>query len=209
MNSLTRIVISGPGAFVVTTGLALIMAKMIYVPFVALPDKPEKMSFVVNPEIIDEAPIKKMPKAELVQVTLPPPPPKIYKPKPDLHPSPTIGPISEFPPSGRPKIDPTKFRIVVTDRDAEPIVRIQPIMPPRAEKSGHCKVRFNVTAQGQPYEIMATYCTQSVFKRPTIRAVQKWTYKPKIQNSLTVARQGVETRITFILTDERGFLIPE
>jgi len=88
-------------------------------------------------------------------------------------------------------------------------VRIQPIMPPRAEKSGHCKVRFNVTAQGQTYEILATYCTQSVFKRSTIKAVQKWTYNPKIQSGLTVARQGVETLITFNLTDERGFLILE
>ncbi|PHQ59004.1 MAG: hypothetical protein COC03_07200 [Robiginitomaculum sp.] len=73
----------------------------------------------------------------------------------------------------------------------------------------YCKVRFNVTAQGQPYAVMATYCTQSVFKHPTIKAVQKWTYKPKIQSGLTVARQGVETRITFNLTDEHGRLIPE
>ena len=82
MNSLARIIISGPSAFVVTTGLALIMAKMIYVPFVDLPDKPENMSFTVNPEIIEVAEIKKKRKAELVRITPPPAPPIIERPTP-------------------------------------------------------------------------------------------------------------------------------
>lgn len=209
MNSLARTIISAPGAFVITTGLALIMAKMIYVPFVDLPDKPEKMSFTINPEIIEVAQIKNTPKAELVQVTLPPPPPIIYEPKPDLRPSPTLGPISTPPPAGKPKIHPTNFRIPVADRDAEPLLIIAPVMPPRAIKSGYCQVKLNVTAQGQPFEIVATSCSQAIFRRPTIKAVQKWKYNPKILDGVAVIRQGVETRITFNLTDERGFLIPE
>jgi len=208
MNVLARTILSGPGAFVVTTGLALIMAKMIYVPFVALPDKPEKMSFTINPEITEIAPVKKR-KAELVKVTPPPAPPIIERETPTKPTEPIADALPAIPISGRPKINPTTIKFIIPDRDAEPIVRIEPIMPPRAQKSGHCNVKFNVTAQGQPYEIMTTYCTQSVFKRPTIKAVQKWTYNPKIQNSIAVARRGVETLITFNLTDERGFLIPE
>jgi len=208
MNVLARTILSGPGAFVVTTGLALIMAKMIYVPFVALPDKPEKMSFTVNPEITEIVPVKKR-KAELVRVTPPPAPPVIERPTPTLPTGPIAEPLPKIPPSGKPTIHPANFRIAVADRDAEPFVRVPPIMPPRAEKSGHCKVKFNVTTQGQPYEIVTTYCTQSVFKRPTIKSVRKWKYNPKILNGIAVARQGVETRISFHLTDERGFLIPE
>ena len=209
MNSLARIVISGPGAFVVTTGLALIMAKMIYVPFVALPDKPEKMSFTVNPEIIEIAPIKDDRPQKLERVTPPPPLPIIERTTIHKPIDPITEPLPKIPPSGRPEIYLAKFTIAEADRDAEPFLQIAPVMPPRAVKSGHCQVKLNVTAQGQPFEIVTTYCSQAIFKRPTIKAVQKWKYNPKILDGVAVARQGVETLITFNLTDERGFLIPE
>ena len=55
-------------------------------------------------------------------------------------------------------------------------------MPPRAEKSGHCKVRFDVSPEGTPFNIDAYSCTQSVFKRESIKATSKFKYNPK--NSL-------------------------
>ena len=82
-------------------------------------------------------------------------------------------------------------------------------MPPRAERSGHCKVRFDVSPEGQPFNIVSTYCTQSLFERASIKSVQKWKYKPKTVEGRSVARSGVESKITFRLTDERGKLIPE
>jgi len=88
-------------------------------------------------------------------------------------------------------------------------VRIPPIMPPRAEKSGHCKVRFDVSPEGQPFNVVTTFCTQSVFKRPSTKSVQKWKYNPKIVDGRATARKGVETKITFRLADERGNIIPE
>ena len=82
-------------------------------------------------------------------------------------------------------------------------------MPPRAEKSGHCKVRFDVSPEGAPFNVQATYCTQSLFERASIKSVQKWKYNPKIVDGRAVARSGVESKITFKLTDERGRMIPE
>ncbi len=208
MNVLVRTIISGPGAFVITTGLALIMAKMIYVPFVDLPDKPEKMSFTVNPEITIIEPKKKR-RAELVRVTPPPPPPIVERPTP----TPPSGPITHpdviTPDYDKIKLDPQTVKLVVIDTKEQPVLRFPPVMPARAERSGHCDVRFNLTAQGHPYEIVTTSCSQAIFKRPTIKSVQKWKYNPKILDGVAVARQGVETRISFNLTDERGFLIPE
>jgi len=209
MNILARTIISGPAAFVITTGLALIMAKMIYVPFVALPDKPEEMSYTVNPEIKDEVIIKKKPKAELIRVIPPPAPPVIERPVPVPPSHPIADPDIVTPIFDKIVLDPQTVTLIIADKKERPITRFEPIMPPRAEKSGHCNVRFNLTAQGQPFEIVTTYCSQSIFKRPTIKAVQKWRYNPKIKNGAAVARRGVETLITFNLTDERGFLIPE
>ena len=108
-----------------------------------------------------------------------------------------------------PKIDRQNFKIQVSDRDAQPLVRIPPIMPPRAETSGHCKVQFDVSPEGQPFNVLATYCTKSLFKRSSIKSVQKWKYNPKIVDGRGVARSGVESKITFRLTDERGKIIPE
>lgn len=209
MNLIKRIMISGPGAFVVTTGLALIMAKMIYVPFADLPDKPEKMSFTINPEIIDVIVAPKVKLKQLKKIVPPPAPPVIERQTRSL---PTV-PIATFdvaiPKFDRPKLDPTTVNLIVSDKDVQPILRFEPNMPPRAQKSGHCIVRLSVNASGQPFNIVATQCSQSIFKRPTIKAVGKWKYNPKIRDGQPVARHGVETLITFALTDERGRPIPE
>jgi len=89
------------------------------------------------------------------------------------------------------------------------LLRMKPVMPPRAEKSGHCRVRFDVTPDGQPFNVNAHYCTQSVFKRATIKSVERWKYQPKIAAGLPVSRHGVEAKITFKLADDAGRLIPE
>ncbi len=209
MNLIKRMIISGPGAFVVTTGLALVMAKMIYVPFADLADKPDKMSFVINPEIIDVVVAPKIKPKELKLITPPPAPPIIERQAQTL---PTI-PIADMdmaiPKMERLQLDPTTVSLVVSDKDIQPILRFEPNMPPRAQKSGHCIVRLSVNAYGQPFNIVATKCSQSIFKRPTINAVAKWKYNPKIQDGKAVDRHGVETLITFALTDERGRPIPE
>ena len=38
----------------------------------------------------------------------------------------------------------------MSDRDPQPLVRIPPIMPTRAEKSGHCRIRFDVIPEERP-----------------------------------------------------------
>ena len=107
------------------------------------------------------------------------------------------------------QIDRNSVNQNVSDRDAQPLVRIPPIMPTRADRSGHCKVRFDVSPQGMPFNIEAISCSQTLFKRPSIRSVQNWKYDPKIVNGRTVSRSGVESKISFRLLDERGKIIPE
>ena len=108
-----------------------------------------------------------------------------------------------------PDIDQRDFVITVSDREVQPLVRIAPIMPPRAEKSGHCRVRFDVSAEGTPYNVQATYCTQSLFERATIKSVQKWKYNPKMVGGRPVAMTGVVNKVSYRLTDESGRPIPE
>lgn len=105
-----------------------------------------------------------------------------------------------------PKID-SSFKSTVSDRDAQPLVRIPPSLPPRfmhSNNSGFCNVLFDVSAEGQPFNVQTTFCTSKLLERASIRSVQKWKYNPKIVDHQPVSRTGVESTIRFQLLDERG-----
>lgn len=101
------------------------------------------------------------------------------------------------------------FNIEVTDRDAQPLIRIPPIMPPRAKWSGYCNLEFDVSPEGQPFNISARSCTEKLFERASIQSVRKWKYNPKIVDGKPVSRTGVQSKISFKLLDERGNILPE
>lgn len=197
------------GGAAVSIGLGVTMMTLIAGEFEAQ-EKIENSGFEINPKVDEPEVItrNKVPE-KLKKVETPPPPPEIDKSKSE---KPTeifrevVGGLPTFP---KPTLDPTDLVVTVSDADAQPLVRIPPIMPPRAERSGHCKVRFDVSASGEPYNVRATYCTQSLFSRPSVKSVQRWKYKPKVQGGQSVSRSGVLSTITFALQDERGNPIPE
>ena len=209
MGSIFKWILAIPLGALATFALFTLMTALISGEFQA-GEKFETPSFEINPIAEDIKVVKRQ--TEVVQVkrvVTPPPPPQIERQqasKPAEAIASIEGAIPEF---EAPKIDRQNFKIQVSDRDAQPLVRIPPIMPPRAEKSGHCKVRFDVSPEGQPFNVTATYCTQNLFERASTKSVQKWKYNPKIVDGRAVARSGVESKITFKLTDERGRLIPE
>lgn len=209
MKSLLIRILSIPAGILVTIFLFWAMTAMISKDFQPK-EKRAKANFDINPTVADIEVIKRETKVQKIQkVITPPPPPMIERQqasKPQERIASLEGAIPEFEP---PKIDKQNFKIAVSDRDAQPLVRIPPIMPPRAEKSGHCRVRFDVSPEGQPFNVAANFCSQKMFERPSIKSVQKWKYNPKIVDGRSVSRSGVESKIIFRLTDERGRIIPE
>ena len=208
-NALIRWLLFIPIAAAVTVSLFMLMIKLIAGEFKA-EEKFAVANFEINPTVEDVKVIRRETKVQQVKkVVTPPPPPQIERQqaaKPTERIASLEGKIPEF---EAPKIDRQSFKIQVSDRDAQPLVRIPPIMPPRAEKSGHCRMRFDVSPEGAPFNVNATYCTQKLFERASVKSVQKWKYNPKVVDGRTVARSGVETKITFRLADERGNIIPE
>ncbi|MEP6341681.1 MAG: energy transducer TonB [Maricaulaceae bacterium] len=95
----------------------------------------------------------------------------------------------------------------VTDRDAVPLVRIPPIMPPAANKSGACKLLFDVNAKGQTTNIQIISCTDDLYSYASRKSLSRWQYNPKIKNGVPVSRCDVETKITFRLIDKDGNII--
>lgn len=209
MGNIIRWIIGVPVAAFVTVGLFVLMMTLIAEEFKPQ-EKTASASFEINPTVEDIKVIKRETKVQQVKkVITPPPPPQIERQqaaKPQERIASLEGAIPEF---EAPKIDKQNFKIAVSDRDAQPLVRIPPIMPPRAEKSGHCRVRFDVSPEGAPFNVVTTFCTQKLFERATIKSVQKWKYNPKIVDGRSVARKGVENKVTYRLSDERGRIIPE
>ncbi|MEN9017973.1 MAG: energy transducer TonB [Hellea sp.] len=209
MKNVIRWILGFPVAALVTIGLFILMMTLIAEEF-----KPQEKlataSFDINPTVEDIKVIKRDTKVKQVKkVVTPPPPPTIERQqaaKPQERIASLEGAIPDF---EAPKIDRKNFKIAVSDRDAQPLVRIPPIMPPRAEKSGHCRVKFDVSPEGAPFNVTTTFCTQRLFERATIKSVQRWKYNPKIVDGRAVARNGVENKVTYRLTDERGRIIPE
>lgn len=207
--SFKRLVPSAGLAVGVTCFITLGMAAMIKQEF-SPQEKAENLAFEINPKV-EEPPVvtRTERKIEVKRVETPPPPPTIERqPKtlPTVAQSTYGGAEPDWTP---PVINPTDYIITVSDRDVQPLVRIAPIMPPKAERSGHCRVRFDVSAEGAPYNVTATYCTQKLFERATLKSVARWKYNPKIVNGRAVAMTGVENKVRYRLTDERGNIIPE
>jgi len=207
--SIKRFVPSAGLAIGATTSLGLFMAAMIATEFQAQ-EKGETLGFEINPVVEDvEISIDRHPPKLTDRIETPPPPPNIERVKADK-PTERLTPIDgRIPVFEPPQLDHKIITISIDDTDAKPLVRIPPIMPPRAEKSGHCNVRFDVSPEGAPFNVQATYCTQSLFKSSTIKSVQNWKYKPKVINGRPAARIGVENKVTYRLTDERGNIISE
>ena len=211
MNNIVRWLIFTPLAALFTVGLFLAMRALISKEFQAQ-DKAERTSFEINPKVEDIQVIERQTKIDKVkQVITPPPPPQIERAKADK-PTEKIasieGAIPEF---EAPKIDAQNFKITVSDRDAQPLVRIPPQIPTRflsGDNSGYCKAEFDVSPEGKPFNVVTTVCTSSQLKNATVKSIQKWKYNPKIVDGRPVARSGVRTKVQFNLQDERGKLLP-
>jgi protein TonB len=196
-------------AAIVTGGLFMVMASMIRDEFQP-EDTVEIAEFEINPTVVETKWEERETKiAKLETIETPPPPPVLERAKSDKPTEPIVEEAGRVPDFPKPTLPKRQFDPAIIDRDPQPLVRIPPQMPPRAERSGHCQMQFNVSPEGAPYDVVATSCSQSIFARPSVKAVQRWKYAPKIQDGIPVGRTGLETRISFNLTDERGRLIPE
>lgn len=193
----------------VTLVLGVIMARLIAAEFTPQ-DKIAGLDYAVAVEIVDLPPPLARERPKLLDaVDVPPSTPRISTQTPDavkLAPVPIAATPIDWKPT---RLDPSMLSLQPADRNEQPIIRNPPTMPMRADRSGHCIMAFDVTAEGTPFNVKAVSCSQSLFARASERAVSRWRYNPKIVDGQPVARQGMRNQITFNLVDERGNLIPE
>ena len=201
-----------PLAAIMTIGLTASMAALIATEF-SPQDKAETVNFEINPRVDD---ILEPPRTEkpdpLKKVETPPPPPTVATFKTAEVSLPTIEIVGKKTEFDIDKLDlGPKVLTIPIKRDPAPINRIPPVFPARfmqGDVSGYCNVRFDINPEGKPFNIDTTICTDSQLKAPTIKSVRKWNYTPQIEDGRPVSRSGLETKIRFDLTDERGERLP-
>ncbi len=199
MGSLARLLLGLPAAAIVTAGLFLFMSAMIRQEL-RLEEEKDNLNISVTAQLQDtdlNAANKEFKRPTLD--TPPPPPPATVDPSnrpaldgvraeiPTLNPTLNIG--SGFNP----------------DRDAQPLVRIEPQYPDRCQsRAGDTEivvVEFDVTPEGQTANPRVIDTTNSCLNREAMRAVSRWKYQPKIVDNEPQWRRGVVTQFRFQLAD--------
>ncbi len=87
------------------------------------------------------------------------------------------------------------------DRDAMPLVRIEPEYPINARQNGiegWAVVEFTVSAAGTVKDAVVVASEPgTVFDRAALSAVTKWKYNPKVVDGRPVERSGIKVRFDF------------
>jgi protein TonB len=93
-----------------------------------------------------------------------------------------------------------------TDRDAAPLVRVEPSYPPTAAArgiEGWVRVQYDIGASGSVRNVIAVDSEPgTTFDKAATDAVARWRYNPSIVNGQAVDRVGMQTIIRFNLEDE-------
>lgn len=199
MGSLARVIIGLPGAAIVTMALFLLMSALITKNEIRLEEEKGavKIDITAKLEDTDLAANREFKRPTLD--TPPPPPPAVNDPSN----RPALGGVR----AAIPQLD-VNLSIgsgFNPDRDAQPLVRIQEQYPERcmarAGASESVLVEFDVTPDGTTTNIRVVDSSNSCFNRSVIRSVERWKYQPKIVDNEPQWRRGVQTTITYKLTE--------
>ncbi|MEM9705465.1 MAG: energy transducer TonB [Pseudomonadota bacterium] len=199
MGSLIRLLIGVPGAVIVTAALFLFMSAMIKQEL-RLDEERDNLSINITAQIQDtdlSAANKEFKRPTLD--TPPPPPPSTVDPsnRPALDGVRAAIPDIDFNPEIGTGFNP--------DRDAQPLVRIEPQYPERCQsRAGSVEivqVEFDVSPEGQTANARVLDSTNSCLNRAALRAVGRWKYQPKIVEQEPQWRRGVVTQFRFQLAD--------
>ena len=205
MASLIRLLIGLPIAAVITFLLFTLMQILIFDDTAPPEDAGDELRIVINEQVEEvEARRREVNVDDVEQTDPPPPPPQIEREvadQPNESMDTVVGGLPEF---EAPELTGDDVSFDVSDRDAQPLVRIPPQYPVRAAErgiEGRCEFTFDVTPEGNPTNIQITSCSNSVFERDTIRAVERWRYEPKMEDGVAQWRRGVVSSFNFSLDE--------
>ncbi len=94
--------------------------------------------------------------------------------------------------------------LIPGEGDFAPIMKVMPVYPRRAQSrglEGYCDLEFAVTPQGATANVRVIECSSPLFKRNSVQALRKFTYKPRVVDGTPIAVPGLRHRFTFEIED--------
>lgn len=193
-----RIVFSILLAVPVVVGLFFVMHSLIDRDFENPDVKNQKIADLVQPEeeIELERTAKKPEKVEDPEE----PPPEMDMAQIDLNMDTNVSNIA---PTATIDVSISTSGMSSGDGEYLPIVKVAPIYPRRAQTrgiTGYCIVEYTVTTSGAIRDPVAVDCQPSgVFERASVKAAEKFKYKPRVVDGEAIEVAGVQNKFTYEL----------
>ena len=80
---------------------------------------------------------------------------------------------------------------------AQPCVTPKPTFPEGMNTDGHCRVRFDITINGEVRNLNVTDCSHFLLISPTIRTVENWIYVPAIEENRRIIERDRALKVIY------------
>ncbi len=197
-SSPVRMILAALFAVPVAVGLFMVMHKLIDRDFESPEIKNQKIAELVQPdeEIEMQTKVKKPEKVEDPEE----PPPEMQQIDLDLD---VDVDVVNTAPVAKVDVNIGTGGGLSNDGEYLPIVKVAPIYPRRAQTrgiTGYCIVEYTVTTSGAIRDPVAVDCQPSgVFERASIKASEKFKYKPRVVDGQAIEVPGVQNKFTYEL----------
>ncbi len=198
MGSSIRVIVGGLLAVPVAIGLFYIMQSLVDRDFEQQDTKSRKIADIVVPDKVIETNVKEV-KPEKVEDPEEPPPdlePIQFDTNIDMN-------TGNIAPTTNMTMNLSSSGMSSGDGEYLPIVKVAPIYPRRAQTrgiSGYCIVEYVVTTTGAIRDPQAVDCQpKGIFERASLKASEKFKYKPRIVDGEPIEVAGVQNKFTFEL----------
>ena len=197
-NSLVRSLLGALVAVPVALGLFFLMQALIDREYQQEDVKNRKIADIVVPEREIDINVKET-KPEKVDDPEEPPPemePMEVDFDTDLN-------VANVAPGASVDVSISSSGMAAGDGEYLPIVKVAPIYPRRAQTrgiTGYCIVEYTVTKSGSIRDPRPVDCDPSgVFERASVKAAEKFKYKPRVVDGEPIEVAGVQNKFTYEL----------
>jgi len=197
-NSIVRVIIAALVAVPVAVGLFFVMQSLIDREYEQEEVKSRKIADIVVPNKDIEVNLKEV-KPEKVEDPEEPPPemqPLEFDMDMDVD-------VVNLAPTAKVNVSISSSGMSSGDGEYLPIVKVAPIYPRRAQTrgiTGYCIVEYVVTKTGSIRDPQPVDCQpQGVFERASLKAAEKFKYKPRVVDGEPIEVAGVQNKFTYEL----------
>jgi len=198
MGSSIRVVIGGLLAVPVAIGLFYIMQALVDREYQQEATKARKIADIVVPDKVIETNLKEVKPEKVEDPEEPPPDLDPIKFDTDVD----MGVVNNAPTASI-SLNLSASGMSSGDGEYLPIVKVAPIYPRRAQTrgiTGYCIVEYTVTKTGSIRDPQAIDCQpQGIFDRASVKAAEKFKYKPRVVDGEPIEVAGVQNKFTFEL----------